>query len=251
MANIFKQRKLPAAQYNALSALKCSVGYNKYGGYCLPLSSSHRTAPRKILRGLVYEPQTLEFMRDNCGTGDIVHAGTYFGDFLPALSQACSPDARIWAFEPNSENYRCAKITVLINDLKNVTLHNAGLGDKRDALRMRTKDENGRSLGGKSHIVSSEDFDPALDEQVNIETIDNIVDRDRQVSIIQLDVEDHEQAALAGAAQTIHRCLPIIIVEVRRDSELLGSEWFKQSILDLGYKLTGTLHGNSVFQHIN
>ena len=250
MGNLFKKRKLPAAQYAALSALKCSIGYNKYGGYCLPESSLHRTAPRKILRGLVYEPQTLEFMRDNCGTGDIVHAGTYFGDFLPSLSQACSPEARIWAFEPNPENFRCAQITLLINDLINVTLHNAGLGDKKDTLTMRTKDEEGRSLGGKSHIVSSEEFNPALDEQVNIVTIDDIVDCDRQVSIIQLDVEDHEQAALAGAAQTIHRCLPIIIVEVRRDSELLDSEWFKQNILDLGYKLTGTLHGNSIFQHI-
>jgi len=250
MGILFKKRKLPTAQYEELPALKCRVGYNKYGGYCLPLSSIHRTAARKILHGLVYEPQTLEFMRDNCGTGDIIHAGTYFGDFLPALSQACSAEARVWAFEPNSENFRCAQITVLINDLVNVTLQNAGLGDKKDSLKMRTKNENGKGLGGKSRIVSSEEYNPALDEQVDIVTIDDIVEHDRQVSIIQLDVEDHEQAALAGAMQTIHRCLPTIIVEVRRESELLDSDWFKQNILALGYKLTGPLHGNSVFQHI-
>lgn len=244
-----KRRRLPAAQYDSLTALKCCVWYNRYGGYCLPESSLHRSAPRRILRGEVYEPGTIEFMRDNCGAGDIVHAGTYFGDFLPGLSQACAAGRKIWAFEPNPENYRCAQITILINALDNVSLLNAGLGETNSTLRMRTKDENGRALGGKSRIVEPEEFDPAMDEQVEIVTVDSIVERNAPVSILQLDVEDHEKAALTGALNTIARCLPILILEVRRGSDLLASQWFADTVLSLGYVQAETLHGNTVFRH--
>jgi FkbM family methyltransferase len=242
-------KALPDDLYESLDALKCCIWYNQYGGYCLPESSLHRTAPRKILRGDVYEPGTIEFMRRHCGTGDIVHAGTYFGDFLPALSTACAPEAQIWAFEPNPENYRCARITMLINDLQNVSLLNAGLGAEPDTLSMRVREMQGRSLGGKSHLVEKSDFDPVCDVEVGIVPIDSIVGNDRTVSIIQLDVEGHEQAALHGALGTIRRCLPILILEVRRDSTLLDSNWFEETILSLGYAETGTVHGNSVFEH--
>jgi len=241
-------RALPDEVYDSLDALKCCIWYNRYGGYCVPESSLHRTAPRKILRGDVYEPGTIEFMQANCGSGDIVHAGTYFGDFLPALSTACATQAQIWAFEPSPENYRCARITCLINDLKNVSLLNAGLGAQPDTLCMRVRDDRGRSLGGKSHLVETGQFDAQRDVEVDIVPIDSIVDDKRQVSIVQLDVEGHEQAALQGALKTIRRCRPILILEVRKDSELLASDWFADNILGLGYSETSTLHGNSVYQ---
>jgi hypothetical protein len=47
-------------------------------------------------------------MLGNCGKKDIVPAGAYFGDFLPALSN-CGDDVGVWAFEPNVENYTCAE----------------------------------------------------------------------------------------------------------------------------------------------
>src|SRR5882672_2138462 len=100
--------------------LQCRVSYNKYGGYCVPSSSVHRPAAQKILSGDVWEPDTIEFMVNHVGDGDIVHAGAYFGDFIPALSQACKPSAKLWTFEPNPENYRCALITIEINGLRNV-----------------------------------------------------------------------------------------------------------------------------------
>lgn len=242
-------KKLPSAQYEALTALKCRIWYNQYGGYCLPESSLHRTAPRKILRGEVYEPATIEFMRARCSGGDVVHAGTYFGDFLPGLSEACDKGCTIWAFEPNPENYRCAQITTLINKLDNVHLQNAGLGEGPATLHMRTHDPRGVSLGGKSHLVEDGEFNSSTDEEVRIVTIDSVVGDERAVSIIQLDVEDHEKAALTGALQTIRRCLPIIILEVRKGSDLLHSEWFASTIVSLGYKQTATLHGNTVFEH--
>lgn len=229
------------------STLDARLSYNRFGGYLVPNSSAHRPAAQLILRNEVYEADTIEFVRAHCADGDIVHAGAYFGDFLPALSSGCSPDAIVWAFEPNEENYRCAEVTTLVNGLRNVRLHHAGLGGRDDEVYVRIKDEDGRGLGGASSIVDSADHRADLDQAVHLVAVDGVVPRRRHVSIIQLDVEGHEQAALAGAVATIRRCRPIIIVEVLPGSDLLESSWFDANIRSLGYEQTRVLDGNVVF----
>lgn len=225
----------------------CEVAYNKFGGYCVPLSAKDRPAVKRILASRVYEPDTLDFITSNCGDGDIVHAGTFFGDFLPAISAACGPQAIVWAFEPNSENFRCAKITADINDLQNVNLTHAGLGAERSEQRVQTRDHSGHSLGGASRIVPKSVANDCS-EDVDIVAVDDIVPVDRKVSILQLDVEGYEQEALTGSLHTIQRCRPTIILEVSPHSELTESEWFKKNLLDLGYRKTGQLHYNQIFQ---
>ena len=234
-------------QYEGLKALKCIVSYNKYGGYCVPESSRHRPAAQKILSNYVHEPKTIEFIISNCGNGDIVHAGTYFGDFLPALSKRAAPGSEIWAFEPSRENYRCARITLEINDIANVVLTNAGLGAKQKYVLLQTTDKKGRSVGGGSRIIKNESNETPGTETVQIVTIDDMIEPDRNVSIIQLDVEGYEKEALTGALKTIQRCLPTIILEVEPDSTLCNSDWFSKNILSLGYRKIGDIDKNAVF----
>jgi FkbM family methyltransferase len=241
--------KFSKDEYEDISALKCTVSYNKYGGYCVPESSRHRPVAQKILSKDVHEPKTIEYIASNCGTGDIVHAGTYFGDFLPALSKSCSQSSKVWAFEPNSENYRCAKITLEINNIANVVLTNAGLGAKQEKLLMKTADENGRALGGKSQIIDKQSGELNRLETIQMVTVDDTVGSDRAISIIQLDVEGYEKEALTGALKTIQRCLPIIIIEVRSKSTLPGSDWFYENILNLGYRKINDIHCNSVYKY--
>src|SRR5262249_33438548 len=103
-----------AAPPGALAAgvLDCEVAYNAHGAFCGPGASRHRPAARAILAGRIWEPETLAFLAANGAGGDVVHAGAYFGDFLPALARACGPAGKVWAFEPNDENFRCAQVTV-------------------------------------------------------------------------------------------------------------------------------------------
>ncbi len=230
-----------------LEVLRCRVAYNKHGGYCVPLSSHHRPAAQRVLSNDVYEPETIEFILHNCNDGDIVHAGTYFGDFLPALSKGIDSKAKIWAFEPNPENFRCARITLAINSIENTVLANAGLGARQETLFVTTKDADGRALGGASRIVSGESNEREGTEAVEIVTIDAAVSSERTVSIIQLDVEGYEKEALTGALTTIRRCLPIIILEVLPHSTLLDSNWFSNNILSLGYRRIREIHGNFVY----
>lgn len=210
----------------------------------MPLSSRRRPAARKILSGEVWEPETIEYMSAHCRKGDIVHAGTYFGDFIPALSRACASGAKIWAFEPNPENYRCALVTTLINDLDNVALTKAGLGARAGSLAMMTCDRKGRSLGGASRIVESQLHGGKHQyAEVKIVRIDDVVPADRHVEVLQLDVEGFERPALAGAMETIRRCKPTLILETAP-----GDAWLAESILPLGYRITGKVHDNIILE---
>jgi len=186
-------------------------------------------------------------MASHCGNGDVIHAGTYFGDFLPALSNACGSTAKVWAFEPNEENYRCAQITLLLNGITNIELVRAGLGERSSVEKILTKDADGTSRGGASRVVLAPENAGGHFEQVSIVTIDESVPEARQVSIIQLDVEGFELQALAGALKTIKRCRPVLILEILADSALPRSRWFEDNIIRNGYEFAGMLHGNAVF----
>ena len=105
------------------------------GGRCID-----RQAPQAILRGKDHGKleSPIAFMREYCGGGDIIHAGTYFGDFLPGISDALREGAMVWAFEPNSENYRCARITIELNGLHDrVKLTHAALGSSEGTVTIR------------------------------------------------------------------------------------------------------------------
>ncbi len=220
---------------------------NEYGRYFVPRATSHRPAARKILQGAIHEPQTLTFLSKHTGLGDVIHAGTYFGDFLPALSKSASKDAWIWAFEPSWENYLCAMITIRINALNNVRLFHAGLGYSEEEKYIETINEKGERLGGASKIKEFKTNPSA--ERCKMYSIDRLIPAERPVSILQLDVEGYELEVLKGAIQTVRSHKPVLILEDL--NEAANSNWFADNILALGYKMTGKLHKNSVFQIVD
>ena len=223
------------------SVPNCRIAYNEYGAYCIPSSSIHRLAARTILAGKVYEPETISLIRSTAPDQDIVHAGTYFGDFLPGIANSRISGAKVYAFEPNPENHKCAQITCLINSLANVELFGLGLGDVQGPAQMITHDQDGKARGGSSTILQSPAAEEKLTETVQIVRIDDVIPGDRKVGVIQLDVEGYEKPALLGAFQTIKRCLPLIIVETLPDKP-----WMVQHLEPLGYSVIDKVHNNYV-----
>ncbi|EDP97946.1 FkbM family methyltransferase [Kordia algicida OT-1] len=223
--------------------LNATIAYNKYGGYCTPYSAQKESVVQEILKGNVYEPETIQYIIDNCSDGDVVQAGAYFGDFLPGIAKHISKNAQVWTFEPSKEYYRCAQITILINDLANVNLFQVGLGAEKSQVQLQIETEDGRRLGGASRIIDSKSgkFVP-----INIETLDSMIPENRNISILQLDLEGFEIPALKGAINTIKRCKPILILEILSHNDILSNDWFKQNILSLGYEITGKVHNNTI-----
>ncbi len=225
-----------------LTPVDCTLCQNIFGRYCVPKSSQHRAAAQEVLHGKGWEFDTIDFMRRHIIDRDIIHAGMFFGDFLPGLAQALAPGRLIYGFEPNPENFACAQWTAVLNTINNVRMYNVGLGEVRKQALMRMF-ENGKAIGGGSHIINSRD-EPGPDEDVNpidIVTIDEVVPATANIGIIQLDTEGYEQFALLGGLNTIRRCRPIILLET------IPSTFVEAHLLPLGYKQNGTVCDNAIF----
>ena len=224
--------------------LRFVQGQNRYGIYCIPLNAIHRPAAQRILNGRVHEPKTLRFIIEHCGQGDVVSAGAFFGDFLPAISRHLDSSGRLWSFEPNRHNYRCAAITCLMNDLRNVRLTNAALGNTTGTGLLRTVGRSGLALGGASHILTGKRASPQGTERVRVVALDRHIPAGRRLALIHLDVEGHELIALQGAIELIRRDKPVLILETVPDDP-----WFTAEILSLGYTADShALHKNTVFR---
>lgn len=220
---------------------QCIIAENCYGLYCVPLRSMKRPASVEIINGRVWEQETISMIckTAQAGGGDVIHAGAFFGDFLPAISRVLAPSAKLWAFEPNSENFQTAQITCRLNELRNVELQPCGLSDRSDYREMRIG-QGQTWFGGGSHILSREATSEEHTERIAVEPIDGVVPPDRHISVLQLDVEGHEVFALAGAHHTIRRSHPLIILET------LPEKWVQANLAPLGYQLVGRCDSNHI-----
>lgn len=226
---------------------KFHITENRFGKYCLAQSSIDRLAARRILDGNAWEPETTKVISTFLQTGDIVHAGTYFGPLLPCIAKAGNPyQHQIWAFEPNHENYLCAAETIKLNNLRNVNLFNLGLGEDNYSAKIKVKDNTGVSLGGGSHIISEELKESKYAEKVSIVSLDQHLlhsgkIKGRFLSLIHLDVEGYEGKCLLGAAELLKIFKPTLILETiptdTQSVELLSL---------LHYKKIGSCDKNSI-----
>jgi FkbM family methyltransferase len=229
--------RLPADAPDAI------VASNEHGLYCIPRASLHRPVAEWTAASKVWERATLELLCASDPDGDIVHAGTYFGDFLPALSRSRRGAARVWAFEPGSENSRCAAITLELNGLENVVLTRAGLSERPRQALLATGDREGVPLGGASRVINDRAKARWWEaEEVELLALDDAIDRERNVVAIHLDVEGHEQSALQGALELIARCRPLLVLET-----IPEEGWVDEHLAPLGYRARERVEWNHIF----
>ncbi len=129
----------------------------------------------------------------------------------------------VWTFEPDWENYQC----LLKNKAEGVYAIMEALGDHAGAMGMKREPKN-----AGAHRM----FGPG---QIPVNTID--FHGPREVDLIALDIEGMEQLALTGAAETIRKYRPVIMVEDKGISEHYGfrkgwSETFA------GYRVASRIH---------
>lgn len=224
-----------------------SIAVNEYGFYCVPDEYRAREVPKLLALGEVYEPATIKLMRRLCGTGDVVAGGAFIGDFLPALEEGLSAKGKLHSFEPNPLSRTACQVTIALNGLKKVVLHPCAVGAQEAVLPLQVSKGQGEAMGARAKIAESAVDGETID--VPVRKLDDLLDLRRRVSVLQLDIEGHEGPALEGAAQTVEKWNPVIILEApkawqQRDYESRLAELFPA----LGYRICGTLERNAVFR---
>jgi FkbM family methyltransferase len=224
------------------------IAENEYGKYAVPINViNYDGLSRSLLNGLVWEEKTVRYIIDNCGSGSIIHAGTFIGDFLPALGKTGN---YVLAFEPVYESFWCAQETIRLNfgEDHNIHLFNYGLGDVSSSRRIRNTDFRGIIMAGRARYMD-ESLPDSDTEETTIVTLDEMVIQEGrrfdEFSIIHLDIEGFEERAVKGAINIIRESTPHLILECW-NRKLFDSDFFKKEIFSLGYEIKLVLneHGD-------
>ena len=175
-----------------------------------------------------WEPDAEETIRKLVHPDDVcLDVGANIGYFTLTMAAAVGPSGKVIAFEPTTYACRRLKASVELNDMPQIELVQAALGDhvsKGQAMRL----ESAYRLDGSRN---------PSEQCVDVVTLDSYlaqhpVDR---LDFIKIDTDGMEQQVICGATETLKRYKPIILFEV--SSRLLNHGGSPQQLLDLLLKM--------------
>jgi len=169
----------------------------------------------------------------------VLDVGANIGFWSIPLAAHLKGHGCLHAFEPVPANCRRLAENVKRNALENtVHLHQSGLSDQNRSLQISLREDfaNGAETGNASIVIDSQDllFEST---EIRVDRLDDIFESldIGRLDFIKADIEGHEDRLLAGAANVIHRCRPILYVEINkvhyqrqgRDAPTVFQEWLK------------------------
>lgn len=144
-----------------------------------------------------FEPESISVWREHCH-GEVLDIGAYTGIYSIMAAQL---GAEAYALEPNPAVYARLCDNVAINGVSVNTIQSAA-GSSDTTCTMHTA---GRPRLTSAGYVTEGGSIPMV--RIDSLALDN-------VTAIKIDAEGYELEVLRGGAQTIAKCMPLIIAEV-------------------------------------
>jgi len=131
----------------------------------------------------------------------LIDGGAYIGDTLERFIYYTSNNySAVYCFEPDLDNFNLLVKNIEDKELKNVNAYPMGLWDKSEKLYFAQ---------GRAASSTISEFGGIT---IDVTSIDDIIDNEKNITYIKLDVEGAELKALEGAKNTIQRCHPKLAV---------------------------------------
>jgi FkbM family methyltransferase len=147
------------------------------------------------------------YFRQLVHPGSVVYdIGACVGFFSLLGARLAGPTGRVIAVEPMPRNVRYLRQHLRLNECENVRLVEAAVADHPHVAYFST-----------SRSVAENGLDDTGDLRVEVCTIDQLSADDRPPTLIKLDVEGAEALALQGAATTLVRHRPHILLSLHTD----------------------------------
>lgn len=180
----------------------------------------------KLEHGEVYERRLLDDIYDLGLTGTAFDLGAHVGNHALWLAAICGFSVHAW--EPHKATATKLRANVRRNPDIDVTVHGWAAGDR--ATRGRFSGED----GSRTIKVDRGDVPvKRIDDHVTVEDL----------AVVKADVEGMESHALAGAAEHLKRCRPVVYTEVHTDIDRARIA----AVLDpLGYHADGEIQMGSL-----
>jgi len=186
---------------------------------------TQRNLAAHLLNGTLYEPEVslvlMQILQDGDGFVDV---GANAGFFTVIAARLVGASGRVHAFEPEASNFQRLKQNIILNDLGNVGLHEAAVGDQNaeTELYINSDNDGGHALWNPgAHSFNQLSRDRVILQKTSLVTLDAVLgslpEAGPRVKAIKIDAEGYEQHVLLGALETIrnHR-VPFILAEINR-----------------------------------
>jgi len=138
---------------------------------------------------------------------------------LKIAKQYQSIPIKVIAIEAHPENYKALCKNIELNKFSNIKAINTAVSDRKGIVTMYERKSVNRIQPEWYTIqptISGNQLDKRYSIEVNSDTLDNILDKDK-ADFIKIDIEGAEVLALKGATNTLKQ-LRKIIVEVHGDN---------------------------------
>lgn len=149
----------------------------------------------------------------------IVDVGAQYGDFALLCSKIYNV-ARVFSFEPLPRNYGIMTENLKLNNTRNITLYNYGLGNI-----------DGKIMSSFTHNMIN-NFGDGKEQVIELKRLDDFEIRD--IDLMKIDVEGFEVDVLQGSMETIKKFHPKIIIETH-------TKELKRKVIEalsrIGYKI--------------
>ena len=199
-----------------------------------------------------YEKGTLYFIASCLNRGDcFIDIGANIGLMSIFASQCVGNSGKILAFEAHPETHELLLENIALNHIENIDTFNFALGNETGKAMIY--DNWNVNRGGASLVIHAEN---STGFEVDVKTLDEVIQNDFQPKMIKIDVEGFEFQVLKGATNTIKNCKPILIIEfsVSRENQYDPFEMI-DFIESIGFyeifKLSGTKERKSKLIQIN
>ena len=143
----------------------------------------------------------------------VVDVGANLGNYSARMSELVGRRGRVFSFEPVPETFELLTANMARLPLRNLTLLNVAASDERGVRGMEVpRMSDGVENRYMAHLTEGHDGGLAV---VCLPV--DALDIPRRISLIKIDVEGHELAALRGMRRLLERDHPVLIVEGRSD----------------------------------
>ena len=184
-------------------------------------------------------------------TDTIIDVGTNMGSTLMNFANLTTLSGEVHGFEPDSVNYKRCCENIKLNNFKNITLNNIGLGDKAGKFTMiiNTPSNRGENRISATSINNNK-------ETIEVITLDKYVSEKKlnKVNLIKIDVEGFELNVLKGAINVLKQFKPLLFIEL--DDNNLKEQGYSASdlinyLLQLKYKIINAESNENINEKSN
>jgi len=150
----------------------------------------------------------LRIIRHTVQKGDwVVDVGAHIGFYTKELAKLVGPQGRVFAYEPNPENYEFLKKNVRAQE--NTVLRNTAVGDRTGQTRLYLSFQ--LNVDHRTYATSTESRRFLTVPQVTLDS--ELLQSDKKIAFIKMDIQGFEYFACRGMRQLLNKDLPVVLAE--------------------------------------